>query len=265
MEMGAWIQVLILGIVQGIAEFLPISSSGHLVILNALLGGEANSAEENLAMNVALHLGTLASILFVYRHELPAMLRNRRLLLAVVLATIPVVVVGLTLKQTFEVAFSTPAVAASGLLVTACFLFLCEWLERDRDQNDMASPTLRQALAIGLFQALALVPGISRSGSTIAGAVMVGVPRELAAKFSFLIAIPAIGGATVLHLRDAFKASSQTEMDPLLLVGAVVSCLVGILALEGLLKIVRKKRLRWFAFYCLLASGATWLWLAGRG
>lgn len=267
MDAAKLIQVVVLGIVQGIAEFLPISSSGHLVIVNAMLPFDVSSLEENLAMNIALHVGTLGSILYVYRHEIPLMLRDLRLIIGIVIATIPIVIVGLTLKDFLETAFSSPAVAATGLLVTAVLLWLCEWLERDDNSQPLEStpaPALWQAFAIGLFQALAIVPGISRAGSTIAGGVMTGVSRDMAARFSFLIAIPAIAGATLLHTIDILKADSPQPLSPMLLIGAAVSCGVGILALEGLLKIVRQKKLRWFSVYCLCVSLLTWVWILSQ-
>ena len=261
-------QVIILGIVQGIAEFLPISSSGHLVIVNELLSGGINSTADDLAMNIALHLGTLGSILVVYRRDLRSLLFDTKMILAIIIATLPIVLVGLTLKDAVESAFETPAVAAGGLLMTALLLWLCEWLEpagNDQSINTPEkTPNLKQAISIGLFQALAVVPGISRSGSTIAGGVMTGLPRQLAAKFSFLIAIPAILGATVLHTKDMLESTEPFPFDATLLVGAIVSFVVGVFALEGLLKIVRKKKLRWFAVYCLCASLATFAWLFTR-
>lgn len=259
-------QVIILGIVQGVAEFLPISSSGHLVIVNEILTGGAGPSEGDLAMNIALHLGTLGSILIVFRKDLRSVLLDRKMLLSIVIATLPVVVVGLTLKDAVESAFETPFVAAAGLLVTSLLLWMCEWLEPasrslpDKTPNT-TSPSLKQALSIGLFQALAVIPGISRSGSTIAAGVMTGLSREMAAKFSFLIAIPAILGATVLHTKDMFESTEPFPFDGTLLVGAIVSFAVGVFALEWLLRLVRKKRLRWFALYCLCASLVTFIWL----
>ena len=258
-------QVIVLGIVQGIAEFLPISSSCHLVIVNELLTGGGSRAEADLAMNIALHLGTLGSILVVFRRDLLNVLFDIKMISAIVIATLPIVVVGFTLKDTIESAFDTPAVAAGGLLVTALMLWLCEKFDPNKGEQSEkmleSSPSYQQAISIGLFQALAIIPGISRSGSTIAGGVMTGLSRELAAKFSFLIAIPAILGATLLHTIDAIKSPEPFPFDGTMLIGAFVSFGVGIFALKGLLRIVQKKKLRWFAVYCLCASLATFAWL----
>lgn len=268
MDAASWIQIILLGIVQGIAEFLPISSSGHLVIIGSLLPGQFQSAEENLALNVALHLGTLGSILVVFRKDLPRLLTDPRLITAVIVATLPVVLVGLTLKKTLEAMFETPALVAGCLLITALLLMLSEWLETPADPTESTpvdqtvSPQWLQALAIGLFQALALLPGISRAGSTIAGAVMVGLNREQAARFSFLIAIPAISGAVLLQGIDMLREPElQTPLLPLL-VGAVIAFLVGIGALELLLRLVKKNRLRWFVGYCAIVSLLTFTAIA---
>lgn len=281
MDAEKLIQVVILGIVQGIAEFLPISSSGHLVIVESLLPGES-SLEESLTTNIALHLGTLGSILFVYRKDWGQIITNWRLLMMIVLATIPIVIVGISLKDLLEQAFNTPAVAATGLFVTAALLWFSEGLERkpsasgqnEQSQNSESvesssaessgTPSWKQALIVGLFQAVAIIPGISRSGSTIAGGVMSGISREQATKFSFLIAIPAISGATLLQVVSALKNPEGHSLDLTLVVGALVAFLVGIVALEGLLKIVRQRRLRWFSIYCLTVAVLTWGWILSQ-
>ncbi|MEO1994498.1 MAG: undecaprenyl-diphosphate phosphatase, partial [Planctomycetaceae bacterium] len=162
--------VIFLGIVQGIAEFLPISSSGHLVLLQQLLGLTVTPGEDSAAglrLNVALHCGTLLSILVVYRRDIWNLRKNSSLCAAIVVATIPIVVVGLTLKETLETAFDNPLVASCGLMVTAVVLLVCQRLERGT--VSIARCAAPAALVIGLFQSLAIIPGISRSGSTIAG------------------------------------------------------------------------------------------------
>ncbi len=267
MEIEQLLQVIFLGIVQGIAEFLPISSSGHLVIVNEFLSGEAAGGADDLALNIALHLGTLGSILVVYRKDLRNILRDWQMLVSIVVATIPIVIVGFTLKDQIEAAFETPMIAACGLMVTAFFLWLSDWLGKVEVElsETPETPNWIQAVLIGLFQALAIVPGISRSGSTIAGGVMVGVSRISAARFSFLIAIPAISGATLLHGIDIIRGETAESSFGILAVGAVVSFIVGIGALEILLKIVRKNRLRYFAIYCLAASWITIAYLMTKG
>lgn len=260
---GDYLQAIVLGIVQGIAEFLPISSSGHLVICGAIwqeATGRSASPEDDLALNVALHVGSLFSILWVYRRDLWALARARdwRLCAAIIVATIPTAIVGLLFKDQFETAFATPLIAGCGLLVTASWLVLGQRLERG--ERSLAGITAARALAIGIFQAAALVPGVSRSGSTIAGALFVGAKRDAAAAFSFFIAIPAIGGAAALTFRDAIVSGVAPANAGALVLGAAVSFVVGVLALRGLLRVIARGKLHWFAAYCVLAGAGTIAW-----
>ena len=243
--MQLW-EVLILGIVQGIAEFLPISSSGHLVILESLLGGNL----ENLELNVALHFGTLMSILVVYRKDLLPILFQPKLMAAIVIATLPVVASGLLLKHWFEAASADAFYAGVGLLITAGLLAITPKI--DSGERDLPQLRFRDAFVIGLFQAVAPMPGISRSGSTIVGALLMGVRRDVAARFSFYIAIPALLGATVLTLKDLLEVGSTGTPIGTMAAGAVVAFGVGIVALQGLLKLVAARRLVWFSAYCLI-------------
>lgn len=260
------IKAVILGVVQGIAEFLPISSSGHLVICGAIMdaiNGTQGTELDNASMqlNVALHVGTLFSILAVYRKELIDIAKDTKLVTSVVVATIPIVIVGFTFKDQIKAAFASPLMAGCGLLVTACMLTAGRKLERgELDLNQMSH---KHAFMIGIFQAIAIAPGISRSGSTISGALIAGLKREAAAKFSFLIAIPAISGAAVLELKDMFDAehaSAASTSITALSLGALTSFVVGYASLELLLKLVSKNRLHWFVIYCGLAGVATITW-----
>lgn len=255
------LEAVLLGIVQGIAEFLPISSSGHLVIcgdLIARLSGREIDPEGNLQMNVALHVGTLGSILWVYRSELRELLGRRRLCVGIVVATIPLVIVGFTLKDWFERFFQTPLIAGCGLLVTAAMLWLGQKLEREQHSLDDITP--RRALTVGLFQAIALVPGISRSGSTIAGGLLTGMRRDAATTFSFLIAIPAILGAATLEGQKIWENGSTGGNSAAMVVGMLTAFLVGVVALRWLLRIVSDRKLHWFAAYCLTVGVATIVW-----
>ncbi|MEX0701933.1 MAG: undecaprenyl-diphosphate phosphatase [Planctomycetales bacterium] len=256
-----YLQALVLGIVQGIAEFLPISSSGHLVICGAMwqkLAGSSASAQKDLALNVALHVGTLFSILWVYRRDLWALAKNARLCLAVAVATVPAAVVGLAFEDRLAGAFATPLVAGFGLLVTAALLVLGQRL--DRGDRPLEQISALEALAIGAFQAIALLPGISRSGSTISGGMFTGLKRDAAATFSFFIAIPAIGGAAALTFRDVVVQGTMPENPGPLLLGAATSFLVGVVALRGLLRVISQRKLHWFAAYCVAAGAATIAW-----
>lgn len=257
-----YLQAIVLGVVQGIAEFLPISSSGHLVILGALFFPEQGSAQDRLDLNIALHVGTLLSILLVYRREILQLLKSPRYVSAVILATVPVGIVGLTLKDLLQSAFETPLVAGIGLLITACLLLLSHANQKPPSSDETEpTPSLAKAILIGSFQALAIVPGISRSGSTIAGGLLLGLDRQSAARFSFLIAIPAICGAAVVEGKDLLLGSSEvTPAWAPMGVGALVSFLVGWVSLEWLLRLISKGRLPWFAAYCGTAGLLTILW-----
>lgn len=267
-----YVEAVILGAVQGIAEFLPISSSGHLVILGELiqrLTGRHVDTESNLRLNVALHVGTLLSIFCVYRDDLWELRKRPAIVLGIIVATLPLVVIGLSpLKDDLKDGFNTPLVAGVCLLITATLLASAHRWESNRMTLDELSPW--QAGVIGLIQAVALFPGISRSGSTISGGLLLGFRRDDAANFSFFIAIPAIAGAAVLLLKDALtepaKASSSAGYGwgPIL-VGTIVSFVVGLLALKWLLRLISQRRLHWFAWYCATVGILTILWqLTGR-
>ncbi|MCA9113810.1 MAG: undecaprenyl-diphosphate phosphatase [Planctomycetaceae bacterium] len=269
---SAYWSAILLGVVQGIAEFLPISSSGHLVIAGALLkeaGRMQSELEHNLQLNVALHAGTLGSIAVVYFRELLATARDFRRCMLVGVATLPLVVLGLLpdVRHAIEELFQSPLVAGCGLLVTSVLLTAGWRLERDRDELSQLSPL--NALAVGLFQSVAVIPGISRSGSTISAGLLVGLRRNAATEFSFLIAVPAIGGATLLTIKDVLEApaaSPSANSPGVLLAGALTAFLVGIVSLRWLLKLVTMRRLHWFAVYCFVAGCATIVWqLAARG
>lgn len=268
--MGDTIRVFILAVIQGIAEFLPISSSGHLVIVNELLkrfqGGEI--PDEGMTLNIVLHLGTLGSILVVYFRRLQSVLLEMdwRLCSAIVLASVPAAIVGIGFKDRLESLFNSPAVAGFGLLVTATLLILSQRLQSGRF-TDRALPW-PIAFVVGCFQAVALLPGISRSGSTISGGLLSGMQRESAATFSFLIAIPAIGGAAFLDMLKFLKpghAETLTMPWTTLLMGMVVSFLVGIVALRMLIQLISRQRLHWFGYYCLCMGALVLVWQAYEG
>lgn len=260
-DAGVYLEAILLGVIQGLAEFLPISSSGHLVIARSLLGSQAPTAVtrvDGFAMNVALHLGTLFSILVVYRGDLKTLIRQPRLCVMIGIATLPLVVAGLLLHDQIEAIFETPIYAALGLLVTAGLLTAGQRWERQT--TGMENIPAGTAIIIGLFQALALVPGISRSGSTIAGGLLCGMERRPAANFSFLIAIPAICGAVILAGVKVLRDPAGLTAAPILLTGAVTSFIVGLAALRWMLRLVTQRKLHWFAIYCTLVAVATLIW-----
>lgn len=262
----SYLDAILLGLVQGVAEFLPISSDGHLVIMEHLLGIKSDL----MALNVALHFGSLLAILVVFRKDLLPVLRDFKLMTAICVATLPLIPVGLFLKDSPWL--TSPLLAGCGLCITALLLLVSQRFERngsagaetDRTNEPNATGEGRrierpsdiswlQALIVGLFQAFAVAPGVSRSGSTIVSGLMQGFRRDVAAKFAFLIAIPALLGATVLEAKDLFDSEMSADLGPIA-AGTVVSFLVGIACLNLLLKFITQRRLHWFGWYCLVVG-----------
>ncbi len=243
------LKVVFLGILQGIAEFLPISSSGHLVFAEELLSEKLESA----ALNIALHLGSLGAILVVYHERIRRLLKQPKIMVMIVLATLPLVVVGVPLKMLFDLLNEkslTPLVAAFGLLVTSAYMFRSQRIVAGDLTLEHITP--RIAIWIGVLQAIAATPGISRSGSTIFAALLVGMSRSAAADFSFLIAIPAILGASVLYSKEIWESGNAGLSGNLMVLGAVVSFVVGVFVLKWLLRILVAGSLNMFAWYCLV-------------
>lgn len=277
--MAEIIEAIVLGIVQGISEFVPISSSGHLVIVPWFFGWEKPS----LLFDLILHWGTLVSILMVFWRDfwdiLVAVLQgiarrsladpNARLGWFIVIGTLPAASLGLLFKDFFESLFLDPRSVGFFLLVTATILYGSEQLTKrvstqGRKTDQM---TLRDTLIIGFGQALALAPGISRSGSTIAAGLIAGLNRESAARFSFLLGTPAFFGAGLLELLDALATDQADVMAqmPQLITGFVVSAVVGYLSIRFLLAYLRTHTLNVFAAYCcgmgLLVLLLSFVWL----
>jgi undecaprenyl-diphosphatase len=250
----SYVDLILLGLLQGVAEFLPISSDGHLTIAQELLHKDFETVE----INIVLHIGTLLSIVVVFWRDLLALVHQPRLCAAIVVATLPLIPVGLFLKDFLEAAFAETLWAGVGLCLTAVVLALFPRVEHD--SRALADVRLSDALVIGLFQALAPLPGVSRSGMTIFGGLLQGLSREAAAKFSFLIAVPAIGGATVLYGKDLLEGASEGTAAGPLLAGAGVAFAVGVVALRWLLKLVQSRRLWPFAIYCAIVGLATIVW-----
>jgi undecaprenyl-diphosphatase len=266
-EVGAGpgaLDVTLLAVLQGLTEFLPVSSSGHLVLAEDLLG----VSEGGLGLVVALHVGTLLSVLVVYasavRETLGDLARGRpaqTLLLA--LASLPAAVVGLFFEDWIEERFGDPRGAAWGLLGTAALLAASEVLRRRRERaRAPARPlTAARALAVGVAQAVAILPGVSRSGSTISTAIALGVAPVESARFSFLMSLIAVGGAALLQARELGGEDGASPGVLLLAWGVALSALVGWLALKLLLAFLGRGAFGWFALYCG-ALGLGWLALA---
>lgn len=262
-----YLEAVILGLVQGLTEFLPVSSSGHLAIFKRILGADALS--KALTMDILLHVGTLIAVFAVYRRDIGALLREgilmiwdllrgkpdfktpyRRFVLLVLIGIIPAGISGVLLKD----AISTLPLLAVGLalFVTAIFLWLSDKIVAGK--RTMADASYRSALLVGVFQAVAILPGISRSGATITGGTVAGFSREFAVKFSFILSIPAILGAALLDAVDILKSGTiAIEAGPAL-VGMATAAISGYLAMRWLLKLVQNSKFHYFSYYCAAAG-----------
>lgn len=251
----------VLGVVQGLTEFFPVSSSGHLGLAELLLGVELG-ADQGAMVEVALHAGTLLAVLVFLRRDIRQLLRNlvarsgadpeearrsRRLALLIMLASLPAACIGLGFTKFVEQLYRLPWLIGCGFLATGLMLVLSRHLVRGTQTAPEITPV--RALAIGCAQALALVPGISRSGTTIVAALAFGVSAPEAGRFSFLMAIPVIGGATLLKSREILATGS--DQLAALGVGVAASFFSGLLALRFLTALLRRGRLAAFAFYLI--------------
>lgn len=247
-------QAFILGLVQGLTEFLPVSSSGHLLVLQRIFGISAE-AENLLLLNILLHVGSLAAVFFVYWRRIFDMLKHpvTSELKWLVVATIPAVIAALFVD--FDDAFSGKFIIWSFYL-TSIVLVAGDSIGKIRRERRTVHKTMRlsDATTMGVMQAVAILPGLSRSGSTISAGVASGLSRKHAADFSFLMSIPAILGSVVLELKDVLidGASTGTSGAGVIIVGMVSSAIFGFLAIRGMLKIIRKISLKWFALYTFL-------------
>lgn len=229
----------ILGAVQGLTEFLPISSSGHLVIAQHLVPG---FAQPGVLFDVVLHAGTLGAVLFYFRKKILSM--NQKYMLLIIIGTIPAVVIGLLFQDQIEAIFSNLKLVGVALLVTGVMNYFIDKLKTNK-----SSFSIRDALIIGLGQALAITPGISRSGTTIFAATTRGIKRHDAAEFSFLLSIPAILGAITLQIlkyhNGSINIASYTA-------GFIAAFVFGIISIKVLLDLLKSKKLVYFAIYCLI-------------
>lgn len=271
--MNIWIYVVILAVVQGVAEFLPVSSSGHLAVLGALFGFRE---DRSLALGIVLHAGSLLAILVFYFRTLLGFFRREQfhLLLMVIAGTIPAGLAGVALKLSGldEKLFGDPVVIGLAFLITATLLRLSEKpklivrpeAERDLPPTGLEAITLRQALVVGVSQMFAILPGLSRSGTTITAGILTGVERSAAGTFSFLLAIPAIGGAAFLELLSLCREGLSVEEGgvtlPMMAAGLLISGLVSFFALAWLTRLIRRGRLSVFSWYLYAVGIAVILW-----
>lgn len=260
-----YFQAIMLGLAQGLAEFLPISSSGHLALLQYFFDV---SAENVLPFAVLLHFGTLVSVFIVYWKdivelvkELGAVIKDiftgkglrinanptRRLGFMIIVATIPTAVIGLVLNDWFNALYLSLTAIGIGLLITGTILFIAERI--GRNNKTVKEMKFRHALLVGLMQGVAICPGISRSGSTLFGGLISGLNREFAVKFAFLISIPSILGSVILEAPDAFREGMDISLIGPVAAGVVVSALSGLFAIKAMIKLVSNKRLIGFSAY----------------
>jgi undecaprenyl-diphosphatase len=253
-------EAVILGLVQGLTEFFPVSSSGHLAMFQAFFGGRD---ESGLLFEVGLHVATLFAIAFFYRQRIGELIvgffrRDPETLVYVgklAVATLPAVVIGLTAKDLIEEQFSNPLLVGGALLVTGCIVFSTRWTAK----SALASvPSWGVALAIGFAQAFAILPGISRSGSTVALALALGVAPLAAAEFSFLMGIIAITGAAVLMIPDLQGIESGTLLQ--IGIGGAAALVSGLLAITLFVRMLDRSLFHHWAWYCWLAGGGFVIW-----
>ncbi len=278
METIGYLQALIMGLVQGLTEFLPVSSSGHLVLSKFILGAQLDTSA---LFEILLHVGTLVAVFIVFWKDVWSLIREgiflirdlivcllrkkklmlypeRKMLLFIILASIPTAILGLLMEKFLEDLFLSSLIAVGfALLVTGTFLLLI----RKLPQGHKKLPQMkgRDAFTIGIIQGIATIPGISRSGSTVAAGLFCGLDKEFAFRFSFLMSIPAILGAAVLKLTDVSGADLATNAGPYL-IGMIVAALTGYLCVKWLRNLIQKNQFHYFGYYCLVVGMLSVIW-----
>ncbi|MEM7012875.1 MAG: undecaprenyl-diphosphate phosphatase, partial [Verrucomicrobiota bacterium] len=254
---------IVLGVVQGLTEFLPISSSGHLVLTRELLPGmDEENSDANIMFAVAVHVGTLFSVLIYFHKRILELIRGmfkkpvsaeHRVAFFIVIASVPAVVAALTLKPYFEQAFDSPYFTSWMLIVTGALLVLPRFIKiKPKADNPEGEVTLLGAIVMGIGQAVAILPGISRSGSTIASGMLAGVNPSKAAEFSFLMAIPVIAGGAVFEFKDLEVVPPGMWLN--CGIGAAVAFVTGLFAVYWVLDSIRRGKFEYFALYCVLVG-----------
>jgi undecaprenyl-diphosphatase len=269
------LQAIILGLVQGFTEFLPVSSSGHLVLAQHLFGLNGDL----MTFYIFVHFGTLLAVLAVFYKSIISIFmgcisglrsllfekksfsdvyknsQEIRMALAIIIGTIPAGIIGLTLKDPIEELFSSVVLVLAALAVTGTFLLATFFIRKGEEQIGVL-----RGIIIGIVQAIAIIPGISRSGSTISAALFLKVDRRIAGEFSFLLSIPAIAGATVLALKDV-SAGTMALMHDAIIFGTLASFISGFFSLILLMKIIRMGKIGYFGLYCLGVALAGFIYI----
>ena len=254
--MSSIFAAILLGIVQGLTEFLPVSSSGHLEITTFILEhfGSEGLPEENILMTVVLHAATALSTLFIFRDEVAQIFRGLlqfkwneefRFSLKIIISMVPAAVVGVLFDEQIDSLFGGRILfVGSMLIVTGLLLFIA-----DKAKNTTQSVSFGQSLIIGIAQAIAILPGISRSGATISTSVILGIDREKAARFSFLMVVPLIFGKMAKDILSGDMASESNALIPLL-AGFVAAFITGLIACKWMISLVKRSQLKYFSYYC---------------
>ncbi|MBO6793067.1 MAG: undecaprenyl-diphosphate phosphatase [Balneolaceae bacterium] len=258
------LQSFLLGLIQGLTEFLPISSSGHLALGRYLLNSDT---EMGITFEVVVHFGTLCSIVIYYKTEILNLIKalfrfigspsiaktdkDVKVIGFILISMIPAFIVGFTLKDYIEGIFMNPILVSGMLIVTGIILFLTKF-----SKNPEGEITTKKAFLIGIAQAFAMIPGISRSGSTISTSLYLGISREEAANFSFLMVIPVIAGAMILQMGEVLEVGISNSQISSLLVGFFTAFISGYYALKYLIIILKKQGFHYFAYYCWVVGGA---------
>jgi undecaprenyl-diphosphatase len=254
--MSSIFAAILLGIIQGLTEFLPVSSSGHLEITTFILEhfGSEGLPEENILMTVVLHAATALSTLFIFRNEVAKIFRGLlqfkwneefQFSLKIIISMVPAAVVGVLFDEEIDALFGGRILlVGSMLIVTGLLLFVA-----DKAKNTTQSVSFGQSLIIGIAQAIAILPGISRSGATISTSVILGIDREKAARFSFLMVVPLIFGKMVKDILSGEMASESAALIPLL-AGFVAAFITGLIACKWMISLVKKSQLKYFSYYC---------------
>lgn len=261
---------IILGLVQGLTEFIPISSSGHLIIVREWLN---INTDDGLAFDAVLQLATAFAVLLYFYKDIINVAKTfiklllsretyheeRVLFTSLFIATIPAVLAGVMLERYMETYFRSSALVAMTLIFGSMIMFLAEFVSKKRGYDE--SLNYMKALSIGLFQCLALVPGVSRSGATISGGLFSGLAREKAIRFSFLLSFPILFGSGLKKLSDIVLDSSFVSNFLPLIIGSMVAFVVGILSIHFLIKYLQKHSLMIFVWYRIILAGAMLVWL----
>ncbi len=243
------LQAVVLGIVQGITEFFPISSSGHLVIFQSLFGLK----EPQLAFDVFLHFGTLISIIVFFRKDIISLFgENRKTLLFIIIASVPTFIIGFFAKDAVEKFFGMPRIVGFMLCLTGVWLFAayiyCKYSRKKERGLGVVN-----SIIVGIAQGIAVMPGISRSGATIATGMLSGLSKEEAFRFSFLLALPAVFGASVLKAHKITEGV-MGEDAVLFLAGGMIAAITGFIAIKVLLRLIKADKFQLFGIYCVLAG-----------